>query len=116
MTRYELMKSAIAHKSCKYTPYSIPLTMEAIDLYGDQLLKDYPNEQVNEDLAKGILTKFQAVSLAIGNHVVYLTPPWWGWHNLSEEYLHDIDIPDEQAEKIKTVGEALEHIKAKAAK
>ncbi len=33
---------------------------------------------------------------------------------LEEEF--DIEIPDEQAEKIKTVGEALEHIKNKAAK
>lgn len=33
---------------------------------------------------------------------------------LEEEF--DIEIPDEQAEKIKTVGEALDHIKAKAAK
>lgn len=33
---------------------------------------------------------------------------------LEEEF--DIEIPDEQAEKIKTVGEALEHIKAKVAK
>ena len=32
------------------------------------------------------------------------------------EEAFDIEIPDEQAEKIKTVGEALEHIKAKAAK
>ena len=31
---------------------------------------------------------------------------------LEEEF--NIDIPDEQAEKIKTVGEAIEHIKAKA--
>lgn len=33
---------------------------------------------------------------------------------LEEEF--DIEIPDEQAEKIKTVGEALEHIKSKATK
>jgi len=33
---------------------------------------------------------------------------------LEEEF--DIEIPDEQAEKIKTVGEALQHIVAKAAK
>ena len=33
---------------------------------------------------------------------------------LEEEF--DIEIPDEQAEKIKTVGEALAHITAKAAK
>lgn len=31
---------------------------------------------------------------------------------LEEEF--DVEIPDEQAEKIKTVGEAIEHIKAKA--
>ena len=31
---------------------------------------------------------------------------------LEEEF--DIEIPDEQAEKIKTVGEAIDHIKAKA--
>lgn len=30
---------------------------------------------------------------------------------LEEEF--DVEIPDEQAEKIKTVGEAIEHIKAK---
>ncbi len=33
---------------------------------------------------------------------------------LEEEF--DIEIPDEQAEKIKTVGEAIEHIQAKAKK
>ncbi len=33
---------------------------------------------------------------------------------LEEEF--DIEIPDEQAEKIKTVGEAMDHIKAKASK
>lgn len=33
---------------------------------------------------------------------------------LEEEF--DIEIPDEQAEKIKTVGEALEHIQSKATK
>jgi len=33
---------------------------------------------------------------------------------LEEEF--DIEIPDEQAEKIKTVGEALEHIKSKVTK
>jgi hypothetical protein len=33
---------------------------------------------------------------------------------LEEEF--DIEIPDEQAEKIKTVGEALEHIKSKVSK
>ncbi|ACC98215.1 Acyl carrier protein [Elusimicrobium minutum Pei191] len=33
---------------------------------------------------------------------------------LEEEF--DIEIPDEKAEKIKTVGEAIEHIKANAKK
>jgi len=33
---------------------------------------------------------------------------------LEEEF--DIEIPDEKAEKIKTVGEAMEHIKANAKK
>ena len=33
---------------------------------------------------------------------------------LEEEF--DIEIPDEQAEKIKTVGEALQHISAKVVK
>jgi acyl carrier protein len=33
---------------------------------------------------------------------------------LEEEF--DIEIPDEQAEKIKTVGEALQHITSKVAK
>jgi len=94
MTRYELMKSAIAHKPCQYTPYSIVLTTEGYEAYGDRLLKDYPNEQVQEDLAKGILSKAQAVSLSIGNHLLYVYGPWWGWHNLSEEYLRAEEMPD----------------------
>ena len=34
--------------------------------------------------------------------------------NMALEEEFDVEIPDEQAEKIKTVGEAIEHIKAKA--
>ncbi|MGI6174493.1 MAG: uroporphyrinogen decarboxylase family protein [Christensenellales bacterium] len=94
MTRYESMKGAIAHKETGYVPYAIPLTTEAYRAYGERLLRDYPNRQAQEDYKRGILTPEQAVSLSIGNHLLYIYAPWWGWYNVSEEYLHREETPD----------------------
>ena len=45
MTRRELIISAINHQACERVPYHIPLTGLGYEAYGDQLMKDYPNEQ-----------------------------------------------------------------------
>lgn len=79
MTGFELVNEAVSHKSCGKVPYSIVLTGEAYDAYGDKLLEKYSSKQVMRDLNTGLISKWQAVSLAIGNHLLYVYPPWWGW-------------------------------------
>lgn len=94
MNRTDVVKSAIAHKNSGHVPYAIMLTGEARDAYGEQLLRDYRDERVAEDLACGRISYAQAVSLSIGNHILYLSAPWWGWYNLPERFLNGEDTPD----------------------
>jgi hypothetical protein len=72
MTGFELINEAISHKPTGKVPYSIVLTGEAYDAYGDSLLEKYSNKQIMQDLHDGIISKWQAVSLAIGNHLLYV--------------------------------------------
>jgi uroporphyrinogen decarboxylase len=89
----ELITQSLAHKSSGKTPYSITLTGEGYNAYGDRLLARYNNEQVGRDLENGLITKQQAVSLAIGNHLLYVYPPWWNWHITDGAFSGD-DPPD----------------------
>lgn len=93
MNRKEILISALRHQDSAYVPYAINMTVEGCDKYGEQLLKDYPNEQVMEDYRRGMLDKMQAVQLAIGNHILYINAPWWDWYNLTDEFLKEEDTP-----------------------
>lgn len=93
MNRKEILISALRHQDSAYVPYAINMTVEGCDKYGEQLLKDYPNEQVMEDYRRGMLDKMQAVQLAIGNHILYIDAPWWDWYNLTDEFLKEEDTP-----------------------
>jgi uroporphyrinogen decarboxylase len=57
-------------------------------------LADYPDPQVRQDLESGIISKGTAVALAIGNHLMYVSPPWWNWHKLTDVFLKADDPPD----------------------
>lgn len=92
MTKRELVYSALNHEQNSRVPYMIMLTTKGVEAYGEQLLKDYPNELVEEDLAKGKLSLGEAVSLAIGNHMFCVSAPWWGWHKLPPEFAEE-DTP-----------------------
>lgn len=92
MNKRELMKQTISHASTGYTPYSIYLTGEGYNAYGNKLLEDYNNPQVTADLRNGKIDFQQAVSLAIGNHVLYVHAPWWNWYNLPAEFSQE-DTP-----------------------
>lgn len=94
MTRRDLVKSAIRHEDNARTPYAINLTQEGYSAYGARLMNDYPNKQAQKDLRDGMLTLEQAVSLSIGNHMVYVYPPWWRWENLTDRFLKDEDTPE----------------------
>lgn len=93
MTGRELINQAIAHKYYEKIPYSIVLTTEAYDMYGERLLSKYGNEQVMRDLNGGIISKAQAVSLALGNHLLYVYPPWWNW-KISDNSFSGDEPPD----------------------
>lgn len=94
MTRRELIKTTLSHKNPGKVPYAINLTSEGNEAYGKQLLEDYPNPQVKKDLEAGIIDLAQAVSLTIGNHMLYVYPPWWNWTNLTDRFLVDYDTPE----------------------
>jgi len=92
MNKRELVKNTIQHKSVGFTPYSIYLTGEGYNAYGNKLLEDYHNPKVMDDLESGKIDFNSAVSLAIGNHVLYVSAPWWNWHNLPAEFREE-DTP-----------------------
>jgi uroporphyrinogen decarboxylase len=94
MTNRELVIETLAHRNPGKVPQAIHLTGEAYTLYGEALLRDYPNERVRQDYGAGIISLAQAVSLSIGNHLLHVYPPWWNWHNLGDAFLKEADPPD----------------------
>lgn len=94
MSRRELALQTLTHKNSGHVPYAINLTSEGVKAYGDMLLQDYPCGRAKSDLEAGILSKAQAVSLSVGNHLLYVYPPWWDWYNLTDEFLRSDDAPD----------------------
>ena len=93
MTSQEIVRSAIQHKESPVIPRAITLTGEAQEKYGCDLLADYGTRQICEDFHEGRLDLSQAISLAIGNHIVDVGPPWWNWFGLTEEFTKCEDTP-----------------------
>ena len=117
MTKRELVYSAIAHKATAAVPQAINLTGEGYKAYGEQLLNDYPNPQVRSDLKEGKITFEQAVSLTIGNNVLYTYCPWWTWYNLPDRFTKCEDTPEDLPDTIASGSyekffESTEYIKA----
>ena len=86
MTKRELVLEALSHRNQGKVPQAINFTGDAIEKFADSLLADYPDTQVQQDLQAGILSKAQAVSLSIGNHLLHVYPPWWNWHITSDAF------------------------------
>ena len=93
MIKREIVNQALTHKFDGKVPYSIVLTGEAYDMYGDRLLIKYGSGQVMRDLSSGIISKAQAVSLAMGNYLIYVYPPWWNW-NIRDSSFAGYELPD----------------------
>jgi uroporphyrinogen-III decarboxylase len=93
MNSIEKVKSALAHQPASAVPYTINLTVEAHNLYDDELLKRYASVEILTDFRAGRITKDEAVSLAIGNDMFCVSCPWWHWHNLPDYYLNSPDAP-----------------------
>jgi uroporphyrinogen decarboxylase len=94
MTNCELVIETLAHRNPGKIPQAVDLTGEACDLYGERLLTDYPSAQVRRDLDAGLISKSQAISLSIGNSILFVYPPWWNWYNLTDVFLKEPDPPD----------------------
>jgi uroporphyrinogen decarboxylase len=67
-------------------PYSIVMTGDGFTAYGDRLMADYPNPKVKADLDAHLIDYQQAVALSIGNNLVYVSPPWWNYHNIDRAF------------------------------
>lgn len=74
MTRREVVQNAIAHRETDRIPYFINFTRAALPV----IEQVYPQEDL---------------SLAIGNFVHWVRPPWWTWHEVPETY-RSYEVPD----------------------
>lgn len=101
MTKREAIRNTLNHRKQDAVPYAINLTGEGYDIYGDRLLEQYATPQIMQDLKEGWITKHQAVSLAIGNCMLYVYAPWWDWTNLGPEFAED-DTPENLPETVGT--------------
>lgn len=97
MQKKQVVKNAVNHQSSNVVPYSIRLTEEAYKRYGQQLMQDFPNKTVQEDLQAGDITFNQAVDLSIGNYMVDVNFPWWSWDydHMPEVYKDPFEEPDQ---------------------
>jgi uroporphyrinogen decarboxylase len=100
MIHRDLVKSALSHQPGERVPYTINLTGEGYDAYGDNLLNTYATPDIWDDYRSGIISKSEAVSLAVGNHMFCTGCPWWDWHNLTDAYLNSPDAPSEMPQTI----------------
>lgn len=95
MNKRDYVYSAIRHQSTDKVPYCIHLVGETYDKYGDKILEDFYNKEVMEDYKAGILTKEDAVHLSMGNFMIPVATPWWGWdyENMDASYKDPFDVP-----------------------
>lgn len=96
MTKREYVLQAINHKETDTVPYCITLTGEGYEAYGERLLKDFYNKEVQEDLKEGKISFTQAVDLSIGNFMMDAGAPWWDWDykNMPAVYADAEEEPD----------------------
>ena len=108
MNKREYMQQAIRHQESGKAPYCIHLTGEGMEAYGDQLMQDYYNADVQEDYRKGLITKDQAVYLSMGNYMIPVPTAWWGWDydHMPASYADPDEAPAEMPPIVKTGDQA----------
>jgi len=96
MTKKEYVLRALQHQQSDKVPFCIRLTVEGYHAYGEQLLKDFYNREVQDDLKEGKITFNQAVDFSIGNFMADVGVPWWGWdmEHLPACYADPYEAPD----------------------
>lgn len=97
MNKTEVIKKTLAHQDIPVVPYAINLVGKGYQLYGQRLLEQYADSRILEDYRRGMLTLQQAVSLALGNYILYVSAPWWKWYNLPAHFKDEetpAELPD----------------------
>ena len=82
----DLVYAAIEHRPGCAVPYDIALTVEYMKEKSGWLIDKYGTQKILDDLGSGKITRLQALSLSIGNHLVFINPPWWEWGTLEREF------------------------------
>ncbi len=100
MTRYERVKCALAHKTPDRAPSAFLITHEGQKKYFGRLYEEYVTGDLRELHRAGILSYRSAIYYGIGNHVIPVDCPWWGWKDLPPEYKE----PDAPGYMPKTIG------------
>ena len=67
LTKREVVRAALAHQDVGRVPYFINFTPDALEV----IQPHYPGLDF---------------SLALGNYVHWIRPPWWTWHEVPESY------------------------------
>lgn len=94
MTRYELVKSAMAHNQADRVPSCIHLAGDGWAKYADQLFDRYVTGDILKLFEEEKLSRQHAIYYGMGNHVLCVGCPWWDWYDLPESYYTDEDAPD----------------------
>ena len=93
MTRRDRVKAALAHQQTDKVPSCIHLAGDGWEKYGQQLFDRYVTGEIRQLYDEGKLEWQHAICYAIGNDVLCVTCPWWGWYDLPESYQAE-DAPD----------------------
>ena len=101
MNRYERVKAAIRHQTPDHTPSCIHLAGSGVTRYMDRLYDRYTDEWLRKLHRDGVLSHHHATYYGMGNHVLVLGCPWWGWYDLDPSYAA-FDAPDHLPKTIGT--------------
>ncbi|MBE6614640.1 MAG: hypothetical protein E7631_04965 [Ruminococcaceae bacterium] len=86
MTRCERVKAALAHKNADKVPSCIHLAGDGLQAYSDRLYRRYTDESLRRLHEEGKISFQHAMYYGMGNHVLTVGCPWWGWYDLPAEY------------------------------
>jgi len=93
VTRYERVKSAIAHKEADKVPSCIHLAQSGKDAYMKRLFEKYTDIKLRTLWHEGKITYEHATYYGIGNHVLTVSCPWWSWYDVPADYTEE-DAPE----------------------
>lgn len=93
MTRCERVKAALAHKKADKIPTCIHLAGDGNRLYADRLFDRYTDERLRTLCQEGKIARHHALYYGIGNHVLVVNCPWWGWYDLPASYYQEEEAP-----------------------